>query len=129
MHTLTIYYNSFNKEELGHPNCRCTIICIIIYIFSYSYALAIFDNPNLETLWDFHPDFKITGNGYGSGKGGVFVQLNPRLCLHNVYPLIEDVLKLNRSDPAVDISETTNGNARICKFFQSISTELDLGQV
>ncbi|CAB3978554.1 insulin receptor-like, partial [Paramuricea clavata] len=78
------------------------------------YALAIFDNPNLESLWDFHPNFKIIGGGRSPEKDGVFVQLNPRLCLYNIYPLIDDVLKLNRSDPAVDISKTTNGNARLC---------------
>jgi hypothetical protein len=84
----------------------------------FSYALAIFDNPNLESLWDFHPNFKIIGGGRSPEKDGVFVQLNPRLCLSNIYPLIEDVLKLNLSDPAVDISETTNGNARSCKFLK-----------
>ncbi|XP_028395749.1 insulin-like growth factor 1 receptor [Dendronephthya gigantea] len=81
--------------------------------FSSSYALAIFDNPNLESLWEFHPNFKIN-NRNPKTINGMFVQLNPRLCLKNIYPLVEDVLKWNKSDPNVDISETTNGNARNC---------------
>ena len=84
--------------------------CEFIIIILCRNVIAIFDNPNLESLWDFHPNFEITG----SSK--IFVQLNPRLCLHNVYPLIDNILKLNRSDPGVDISETTNGNAKTCKF-------------
>jgi hypothetical protein len=85
--------------------------------------LAIYENPNLESLWNFHADFKITGTAFTSGNGGVFVQLNPRLCLREIYPLIEDVLKLNRSNPAVDVAETTNGNSKTCEFLYIMSVE------
>ena len=84
-----------------------------------SYALAISDNPNLESLWDFHPDFKIIGSQSSPEKDGVFIELNPRLCHHKISPLIHDVLKMNQSDPGVDVSKTTNGNDRICGKFVS----------
>ncbi|XP_046861497.1 insulin receptor-like [Xenia sp. Carnegie-2017] len=74
-----------------------------------NYALAIFDNPNLMSLWDFHPNFTIAGS-----KNGVFIQLNPRLCPYTIDPLVKDVLKRNYSDRSVDVSKTTNGNSITC---------------
>ena len=75
------------------------------------YAIAILDNPKLEALWPFQPNLSITA-------GGIMVHLNPHLCPNRINPLVDDILKWNRSDSRrnIDISDTTNGNAVACEY-------------
>ena len=77
----------------------------------FRYALAILDNPKLEAMWPFQRNLTIS-------VGGIIVHLNPHLCPGRINPLVNDILKWNRSDTSrnIAISDTTNGNAVPCKF-------------
>ena len=74
------------------------------------YALAILDNPKLEAMWPFQKNLSISA-------GGMMVHLNPYLCPSRISPLVDDIMKWNRSDSRrhIDISDTTNGNAVACE--------------
>ena len=76
------------------------------------YALAILDNPKLEAMWPFQQNLSISA-------GGIMVHLNPYLCPGKINPLVNDILRWNRSDTqrSVDISDTTNGNAAACECY------------
>lgn len=67
------------------------------------------ENPKLEAMWDYFPNFTIK-------DGGLLVRMNPRLCANKIEPLV-DVLKWNKSSDgrSVDVSQTTNGNDVACK--------------
>ena len=79
-------------------------------ILMLRYALAILDNPKLEAMWPFQQNLSISA-------GGILVHLNPHLCPGKINPLVNDILKWDRSDThrIIDISETTNGNAAACE--------------
>ena len=49
------------------------------------------------------------------------VHLNPYLCPSRISPLVDDILKWNRSDSKrqIDISDTTNGNAVACEYIEN----------
>ena len=81
-------------------------------ILMLRYALAILDNPKLEAMWPFQQNLSISA-------GGILVHLNPHLCPGKINPLVNDILKLDRSDTQriIDISETTNGNAAACECY------------
>ncbi|XP_071545123.1 insulin-like growth factor 1 receptor [Panulirus ornatus] len=70
-----------------------------------NYSLVILDNPNLQTLWN-------TTN-LTIDKGKVFVQSNPKLCLHHVEELINNTKITGLSD--TDVSLTSNGDKVPCK--------------
>nr|ANC28181.1 tyrosine kinase insulin receptor [Sagmariasus verreauxi] len=70
-----------------------------------NYSLVILDNPNLQTLWN-------TTN-LTIKKGKVFVQSNPKLCLHHVQELINNTNITGLSD--TDVSSTSNGDKVPCK--------------
>ena len=81
-------------------------------ILMLRYALAILDNPKLEAMWPFQQNLSISA-------GGILVHLNPHLCPGKINPLVNDILKWDRSDThrIIDISETTNGNAAACECY------------
>lgn len=74
------------------------------------YALAILDNPKLEAMWPFQQNLTIS-------EGGIMVHLNPFLCPSKISPLVNNVLRWNKTDSkrSIDISDTSNGNALACK--------------
>ena len=81
-------------------------------ILMLRYALAILDNPKLEAMWPFQQNLSISA-------GGILVHLNPHLCPGKINPLVNDILKWDRSDThrIIDISETTNGNTAACECY------------
>ena len=88
------------------------------------YALAILDNPKLEAMWPFEQNLSIT-------VGGIMVHLNPYLCPGKINPLVNDILKWNRSDTqrSIDISETTNGNAAACELYFTVLWSFSFGRI
>ncbi|XP_063701192.1 insulin-like growth factor 1 receptor [Culicoides brevitarsis] len=66
------------------------------------FALYIFDNSNLQALWDPHPDFEIQ-------NGTVMFSTNENLCPQLVRDFLE---KTNQTSP--DIYIDTNGNMKSC---------------
>ena len=76
------------------------------------YALVILDNPKLEAMWPFQQNLSISA-------GGIMVHLNPYLSPGKINPLMDDILKWNRSDTQrrIDISDATNGNAVACECY------------
>lgn len=94
-----------NLKEIEPP----TLLPFINSLYNGRYALAILDNPKLEAMWPFQQSLTIS-------NGGIMVHLNPFLCPSRINPLVDDILKWNRSDSRrnIDISDTTNGNAVAC---------------
>ena len=62
-------------------------------------------------MWPFQQNLSIS-------VGGIIVHSNPHLCPGRINPLVNDILKWNRSDTSrnIAISDATNGNAVPCKF-------------
>ncbi|XP_031558117.1 putative insulin-like peptide receptor [Actinia tenebrosa] len=82
---------------------------MVPFLYNNRYALTIMENPKLEAMWDYFPNFTIK-------HGGLLVRMNPRLCTNKIEPLI-DVLKWNNSSNGqnIDVSQTTNGNDVACE--------------
>ena len=82
------------------------------HLDAFRYALAILDNPKLEAMWPFQQNLSISA-------GGIMVHLNPYLCPGKINPLVNDILRWNRSatQRSIDISDTTNGNPGACECY------------
>ena len=87
------------------------------------YALAILDNPKLEAMWPFQQNLTIS-------EGGIMVHLNPFLCPSKISPLVNNVLRWNKTDSkrSIDISDTSNGNAMACKCREESSDRVKKNQ-
>nr|XP_045624829.1 uncharacterized protein LOC123774536 [Procambarus clarkii] len=69
-----------------------------------NYSLVVLDNPNLHSLWN------TTNLTVDNGK--VFVQSNPKLCLHHIQQLVNDANITGLSE--TDVSSTSNGDKAPC---------------
>ncbi|XP_053611419.1 insulin receptor-like isoform X2 [Plodia interpunctella] len=72
-------------------------------------TLNVFNNPNLELLWDFqaHGPLNITG-------GSLFIHLNPKLCYARIVPLKNMTSNPPSQFTEIEVSEDNNGNQGSC---------------
>ncbi|XP_063823056.1 insulin-like receptor isoform X2 [Ostrinia nubilalis] len=70
-------------------------------------ALHIFNNPNLEILWDWsvHGPLDITGT--------LYIHLNPKLCYHQILPL-QNMTNPRSNFTEIEVSEDNNGDQASC---------------
>ncbi|KAL0901343.1 hypothetical protein ABMA27_006622 [Loxostege sticticalis] len=70
-------------------------------------ALHIFNNPNLEILWDW--------STYGSLNitGSLYIHLNPKLCYHQILPL-QSMTHPRSKFTEIEVSEDNNGDQASC---------------
>lgn len=78
--------------------------------FCRGQALHIFNNPNLEILWDW--------SSYGSLNitGSLYIHLNPKLCYHQILPL-QSMTHPRSKFTEIEVSEDNNGDQASCKYF------------
>ncbi|KAJ8735724.1 hypothetical protein PYW07_007344 [Mythimna separata] len=73
-------------------------------------VLHIFNNPNLELLWDWttHGDIDISG-------GSLYIHLNPKLCYYTQLLPLKNMTRNPRSNfTDLEVSEDNNGNQASC---------------
>ncbi|XP_049691896.1 insulin-like receptor isoform X1 [Helicoverpa armigera] len=72
-------------------------------------VLHIFNNPNLELLWDWstHGPIEISG-------GSLFIHLNPKLCYAKILPLKDMTRNPKSNFTEIEVSEDNNGNQASC---------------
>ncbi|XP_022822155.1 insulin-like receptor isoform X1 [Spodoptera litura] len=72
-------------------------------------VIHIFNNPNLELLWDWpsHGPIDIVG-------GSLFIHLNPKLCYINILPLKNMTREPRSNFTEIEVSEDNNGNQASC---------------
>jgi insulin receptor len=75
------------------------------------YAMVVFDNQNLQDIWDFktHPNLTIS-------QGNLFFHYNRRLCYNKIEELVHHVGLENVTDEK-DIARDTNGDQVTCETF------------
>jgi len=87
-----------------------------MYVCVFRYALFVFDNDNLQDIWDF----TASTTNLTIKNGVVFFQYNPKLCARKIYELLE-VTGLTDHVDTIDVSPTTNGDGMACKSSTSLS--------
>lgn len=72
-------------------------------------VMHIFNNPNLELLWDWptHGNLSISG-------GTFFIHLNPKLCYNQITPLI-NMTDTKANFTEIEVSDDNNGNQASCE--------------
>ncbi|CAG9796449.1 unnamed protein product [Diatraea saccharalis] len=72
-------------------------------------ALHVFNNPNLEILWDWSTfgDLNITG-------GSLYIHLNPKLCYFQILPLQRMTHNPRSNFTEIEVSEDNNGDQASC---------------
>ncbi|XP_066590355.1 insulin-like receptor isoform X2 [Prorops nasuta] len=75
------------------------------------YTLAVFDNQNLQELWDWetHPTIKILSK---DGPAKIFFHFNPKLCLHKIEKL-RDKAGLGKFTE-LEVASNSNGDKVAC---------------
>ncbi|XP_011648405.1 insulin-like peptide receptor isoform X2 [Pogonomyrmex barbatus] len=77
------------------------------------YSLAVFDNQNLQELWDWNTHSNITILAHnGAAKAKLFFHFNPKLCLHEIEKLREKAQLDEFTDH--DVASTSNGDKVAC---------------
>lgn len=77
-------------------------------------TLYIFNNPNLERLWDWDRNttnkrrIEIT-------TGKLFIHFNPKLCYDQIKPLQEMTLDPMSKFSETEVSQDNNGDQASCK--------------
>ncbi|XP_047496458.1 insulin-like peptide receptor [Penaeus chinensis] len=91
------------------PNLRAIHGKNLVY---NNYSLVVLDNPNLRTLapWT-NPDRR-----FSIGRGKVFFQANPRLCLDQIYSLVTSANLSSVSE--TDVSTFSNGQRASCEVYE-----------
>lgn len=75
----------------------------------YRYAIAVFDNRNLENLWNKNSLDKLQVK-----KGKLFFHFNPRLCYNKIMELAKEIGQENITS-STDVPRQTNGDQAQCK--------------
>ncbi|CAH2989241.1 unnamed protein product [Chilo suppressalis] len=72
-------------------------------------ALHVFNNPNLEILWDWSTfgELNITG-------GTLYIHLNPKLCYFQILPLKKMTHNPRSNFTEIEVSEDNNGDQASC---------------
>ncbi|XP_075974749.1 insulin-like receptor [Anticarsia gemmatalis] len=72
-------------------------------------VLHIFNNPNLELLWDWstHGNIDISG-------GSLFIHSNPKLCYNKILPLKDMIRDPKSNFTENEVSDQNNGNQVSC---------------
>ncbi|XP_065322279.1 insulin-like peptide receptor [Gordionus sp. m RMFG-2023] len=79
-------------------------------LWNKQYSFIVFENYNLEFLWDFDGSFK----NLTILRGKLFFHLNPRLCLSVIRKLVDFVGLTGKTDNT-DISVISNGDKIACE--------------
>lgn len=79
------------------------------------YSLAVFDNQNLQELWDWetHPNLTILSS---AGPAKLFFHFNPKLCLQKI-EMLRDKAKLEDFNDH-DVASSSNGDKVACNVTQ-----------
>ncbi|KAL4719210.1 hypothetical protein ACJJTC_019400, partial [Scirpophaga incertulas] len=72
-------------------------------------ALHIFNNPNLEILWDWSTFGSINITG-----GSLYIHLNPKLCYLQILPLQNMTHNPRSNFTEIEVSEDNNGDQASC---------------
>ncbi|XP_067209270.1 insulin-like receptor isoform X2 [Linepithema humile] len=82
---------------------------------NHKYSLAVFDNQNLQELWDWetHPNLTILSP---AGPAKLFFHFNPKLCLQKI-EILRDKAKLEDFNDH-DVASSSNGDKVACNVTQ-----------
>lgn len=84
--------------------------CAKIILSYRKQSLFIFDNPNLEELWNWekHGSIEIS-------EGIVFIHFNPKLCYAEILPLKNMTKDPSATFNELEVSKENNGDKAACE--------------
>ncbi|KAF5294240.1 hypothetical protein FQR65_LT10826 [Abscondita terminalis] len=88
-------------------------------LYQSKYSVAVFDNKNLEKLWDWN---KLSLN---IERGTVLFHYNPKLCRTEIETLVK-LSQLSENYTKYDVSPYSNGEESLCTVFDALIEIVDV---